>query len=39
MPDFIALGSPRDPRVHARVIVFLLIFSGLLSLGLFASQG
>jgi hypothetical protein len=39
MRDFIALESPRDSRVHARILVFLAVFSGLLSLGLMALPG
>ena len=39
MKDFIAVGSPRDSHVHARIIVFLAIFSGLLTATMLALPG
>jgi hypothetical protein len=39
MKDFIAVGSARDPRAHARIIVFLAIFSGLLTATMLALPG
>ena len=39
MRDFIAAGAPRDSHVHARIIVFLTIFSGLLAASMMALPG
>ena len=39
MKDFIAVGSPRDSHMHARIVVFLAIFSGLLTASMLALLG
>jgi hypothetical protein len=39
MKDFLAVGSPRDPYVHARILLFLAVFSGLLTATMMALPG
>jgi hypothetical protein len=39
MKDFIAVGSPRGSHVHARIVAFLAIFSGLLAATMMALPG